>query len=209
MVCLSLAVNDQRNIHLTVKEDTDAVLVKRVQAGDNRAFDLLFHRYKHRLRSAVSRILDNREDVDDVVQDAFVKAYRALPKFRGDSQFFTWLYRIATNTAKNHLVAKARKHTNTDIDIYEETSSNEYTHLQENENPENLLESRELELLIKDTVQNLEPELRSAITLREHAGLSYEQIAQIMDCPVGTVRSRIFRARASVSEKIREREKRF
>ena len=194
---------------MTVKEDTDAVLVKRVQAGDNRAFDLLFHRYKHRLRSAVSRILDNREDVDDVVQDAFVKAYRALPKFRGDSQFFTWLYRIATNTAKNHLVAKARKHTSSDIDIYEEASSNEYSHLQENENPENLLESRELELLIKETVQNLEPELRSAITLREHAGLSYEQIAQIMDCPVGTVRSRIFRARASVSEKIRERENRF
>ncbi|MCY3542301.1 MAG: RNA polymerase sigma factor RpoE [Gammaproteobacteria bacterium] len=194
---------------MTVKEDTDAVLVKRVQAGDNRAFDLLFHRYKHRLRSAVSRILDNREDVDDVVQDAFVKAYRALPKFRGESQFFTWLYRIATNTAKNHLVAKARKHTSTDVDIYEEAASNEYTHLQENENPENLLESRELELLIKETVQNLEPELRSAITLREHAGLSYEQIAQIMDCPVGTVRSRIFRARASVSEKIRARENRF
>lgn len=209
MVCLILAVNDLRNIHLTVKEDTDAVLVKRVQAGDNRAFDLLFHRYKHRLRSAVSRILDNREDVDDVVQDAFVKAYRALPKFRGESQFFTWLYRIATNTAKNHLVAKARKHTSTDVDIYEEAASNEYTHLQENENPENLLESRELELLIKETVQNLEPELRSAITLREHAGLSYEQIAQIMDCPVGTVRSRIFRARASVSEKIRARENRF
>ncbi|MXZ43857.1 MAG: RNA polymerase sigma factor RpoE [Gammaproteobacteria bacterium] len=192
---------------MTVKEDTDAVLVKRVQAGDNRAFDLLFHRYKHRLRSAVSRILDTREDVDDVVQDAFVKAYRAIPKFRGDSQFFTWLYRIATNTAKNHLVAKARKHTNPDIDVYEESASNEYTHLQEYENPENLLESRELELLIKETVQNLEPELRSAITLREHAGLSYEQIAQIMECPVGTVRSRIFRARASVSERIRDREK--
>ena len=112
--------------------------------------------------------------------------------------FFTWLYRIATNTAKNHLVAKARKHTNPDIDVYEESASNEYTHLQEYENPENLLESRELELLIKETVQNLEPELRSAITLREHAGLSYEQIAQIMECPVGTVRSRIFRARASV-----------
>lgn len=194
---------------MTVKEDTDAVLVKRVQAGDTRAFDLLFHRYKHRLRSAVSRILDTREDVDDVVQDAFIKAYRALPKFRGDSQFFTWLYRIATNTAKNHLVAKARKHTSLDVDIYEEAASNEYSHLQENENPENLLESRELELLIKETVQNLEPELRSAITLREHAGLSYEQIAQIMECPVGTVRSRIFRARASVSEKIREREKKY
>ena len=194
---------------MTVKEDTDAVLVKRVQAGDTRAFDLLFHRYKHRLRSAVSRILDTREDVDDVVQDAFIKAYRALPKFRGDSQFFTWLYRIATNTAKNHLVAKARKHTSPDVDIYEEAASNEYSHLQENENPENLLESRELELLIKETVQNLEPELRSAITLREHAGLSYEQIAQIMECPVGTVRSRIFRARASVSEKIREREKKY
>ena len=145
--------------------------------------------------------------MDDVVQDAFVKAYRAIPKFRGDSQFFTWLYRIATNTAKNHLVAKARKHTNPDIDVYEESASNEYTHLQEYENPENLLESRELELLIKETVQNLEPELRSAITLREHAGLSYEQIAQIMECPVGTVRSRIFRARASVSERIRDREK--
>lgn len=194
---------------MTVKEDTDTVLVKRVQAGDNRAFDLLFHRYKHRLRSAVSRILDTREDVDDVVQDAFIKAYRALPKFRGDSQFFTWLYRIATNTAKNHLVARARKYTSPDVDIYEEAASNEYTYLQENENPENLLESRELELLIKDTVQNLEPELRSAITLREHAGLSYEQIAQIMECPVGTVRSRIFRARASVSEKIREREKKY
>ena len=191
---------------MTVKEDTDAVLVKRVQAGDNRAFDLLFHRYKHRVRSAVSRILDTREDVDDVVQEAFIKAYRALPKFRGDSQFFTWLYRIATNTAKNHLIAKARKRTNPDIDIYEETSSNEYTHLQENDNPENLLESRELELLIQATVQKLEPELRSAIMLREHAGLSYEQIAQIMDCPVGTVRSRIFRARASISDKIRERE---
>ncbi len=193
---------------MTVQEDTDTVLVRRVQAGDNRAFDLLFHRYKHRLRSAVSRILDSREDVDDVVQEAFVKAYRALPKFRGESQFFTWLYRIATNTAKNHLVSKARKHTSTDIDIYEEAASNEYSNLQENENPENLLESQELELLIKETVQNLEPDLRSAITLREHAGLSYDQIAQIMDCPVGTVRSRIFRARAAVSEKIQERETR-
>ena len=191
---------------MTVKEDTDTVLVKRVQAGDNGAFDLLFHRYKHRLRSAVSRILDTREDVDDVVQEAFVKAYRALPKFRGDSQFFTWLYRIATNTAKNHLVAKSRQHTSPNIDIYEETSSNEFTYLQENDNPENLLECRELELLIQETVQDLEPDLRSAITLREHAGLSYEQIAQIMDCPVGTVRSRIFRARASISNRIRERE---
>lgn len=191
---------------MTVPEDTDTVLVKRVQGGDNRAFDLLFHRYKHRLRSAVSRILDTREDVDDVVQEAFVKAYRALPKFRGDSQFFTWLYRIATNTAKNHLVSKARKHTISEIDVYEEAASNEYTYLQENENPENLLESSELELLIQETVQSLEPDLRSAITLREHAGLSYDQIAQIMDCPVGTVRSRIFRARASVSERIRERE---
>lgn len=141
-----------------------------------------------------------------MVQEAFVKAYRALPKFRGDSQFFTWLYRIATNTAKNHLVSKARKYTSPDVDIYEEAVSNENVYLQENENPENLLESKELELLIQETVQNLEPELRSAITLREHAGLSYDQIAQIMDCPVGTVRSRIFRARASVSEKIRERE---
>ncbi len=191
---------------MATQPDTDAALVKRVQEGDSSAFDLLFDRYKHRIHSLISRFLDNNEDVEDVLQDSFIKAYKALPKFRGESQFYTWLYRIATNTAKNHLSAKARKPVNKDIDMDEEIYINEISELQETENPANLLESQELEQIINDAVQRLEPELRSAITLREYAGLSYEQIAQIMDCPVGTVRSRIFRARESISNRIRTRD---
>ena len=189
-----------------MSEETDAELVARVQGGDIRAYDLLFERYKHRIHSLVSRFVDSYEDSEEVVQEAFIKAYKALPRFRGDSQFYTWLYRIAANTAKNFLASRARRPATSDIDVVDDSVVNELTSLHETDNPENILESIELEQIIRKAIQELEPELKSAVTLREYAGLSYEQIAQIMECPVGTVRSRIFRAREAISSKMRERE---
>ena len=183
-------------------EVTDGELVKRVQAGDSRAFDLLFDRYKHKIYSLVSRFVDIHHDVEDIVQESFIKAYKALPHFRGDSAFYTWLYRIATNTAKNHLAAKTRKPATSDVDPTDESTQYEYDSLRETDNPENLLERDELEVVIARAIQDLEPNLRSAVTLREYGGLTYEQIAEIMECPLGTVRSRIFRARSEITAKM-------
>lgn len=183
-------------------EVTDDELVKRVQAGDSRAFDLLFDRYKHKIYSLVSRFVDIHHDVEDIVQESFIKAYKALPNFRGDSAFYTWLYRIASNTAKNHLAAKTRKPAATDVDPTDESTQYEYDSLRETDNPESLLESDELEEVIVRAIQELEPNLRSAVTLREYGGLTYEQIAEIMECPLGTVRSRIFRARSEITAKM-------
>ena len=170
---------------------TDQVLVERVQKGDQKAFNLLVVRYQHKVASLVSRYVPSG-DVPDVVQEAFIKAYRALDSFRGDSAFYTWLYRIAVNTAKNYLVAQGRRPPSSDVDAIEAENFESGGALKEISNPENLMLSEELRQIV----------FRMAITLRELDGLSYEEIAAIMDCPVGTVRSRIFRAREAIDNKV-------
>lgn len=179
-------------------EATDQQLVVRVQEGDKRAFDLLVLKYQHKVHAIVGRFVRDTDEVADVVQEAFIKAYRALPKFRGESQFYTWLYRIAVNTAKNYLVSRSRRPPGSDVDIddAEYYSGSEY--LKDLGTPENQLFRDELESVIVKSIAELPEDLRTAVTLREFEGLSYEEIAEIMECPVGTVRSRIFRARESI-----------
>ncbi len=179
-------------------EATDQQLVVRVQEGDKRAFDLLVLKYQHKVHAIVGRFVRDTDEVADVVQEAFIKAYRALPKFRGESQFYTWLYRIAVNTAKNYLVSRSRRQPGSDVDIddAEYYSGSEY--LKDLGTPENQLFRDELESVIVKSIAELPEDLRTAVTLREYEGLSYEEIAEIMECPVGTVRSRIFRARESI-----------
>jgi RNA polymerase sigma-70 factor (ECF subfamily) len=179
-------------------EATDQQLVVRVQEGDKRAFDLLVLKYQHKVHAIVSRFVRDTDEVADVVQEAFIKAYRALPKFRGESQFYTWLYRIAVNTAKNYLVSRSRRPPGSDVDIddAEYYSGSEY--LKDLGTPENQLFRDELESVIVKSIAELPEDLRTAVTLREYEGLSYEEIAEIMECPVGTVRSRIFRARETI-----------
>jgi len=179
-------------------EAADQQLVVRVQEGDKRAFDLLVLKYQHKVHAIVGRFVRDTDEVADVVQEAFIKAYRALPKFRGESQFYTWLYRIAVNTAKNYLVSRSRRPPGSDVDIddAEYYSGSEY--LKDLGTPENQLFRDELESVIVNSIAELPEDLRTAVTLREYEGLSYEEIAEIMECPVGTVRSRIFRARESI-----------
>ena len=179
-------------------EATDQQLVVRVQEGDKRAVDLLVLMYQHKVHAIVGRFVRDTDEVADVVQEAFIKAYRALPKFRGESQFYTWLYRIAVNTAKNYLVSRSRRPPGSDVDIddAEYYSGSEY--LKDLGTPENQLFRDELESVIVKSIAELPEDLRTAVTLREYEGLSYEEIAEIMECPVGTVRSRIFRARESI-----------
>ncbi|MDF2183031.1 RNA polymerase sigma factor RpoE [Neptuniibacter sp. CAU 1671] len=179
----------------------DQQLVDRVKAGDKRAFDLLVKKYQHKIVGLIGRYIYDSHEAMDVAQETFIKAYRAIPRFRGDSAFYTWLYRIAINTAKNHLVARGRKPADVDVDDaqYFEGDSD----LKDIETPENRLYRDELEQVIKRTLDRLPEDLRVALTLREFEGLSYEDIASIMDCPVGTVRSRIFRARESIDKEIR------
>jgi RNA polymerase sigma-70 factor (ECF subfamily) len=188
---------------LGVAKDTDKELVRRVQKGDRRAFDLLFSRYQHKIHGLVSRYVRAHDEIDDVVQEAFIKAYRALPRFRGESAFYTWLYRIAINTAKNYLVARSRRPPDVDVDVTDAEHLDGSDSLRDSENPENSLTRDELEQAINSAISRLPDDLRSAVTLREFDGLSYEQIAEIMDCPVGTVRSRIFRAREAIDDRIR------
>jgi RNA polymerase sigma-70 factor (ECF subfamily) len=183
-------------------KDTDKELVRRVQKGDKRAFDLLFARYQHKIGNLVARYLRNPQDVEDVTQEAFIKAFRALPRFRGDSAFYTWLYRIAINTAKNHLVARGRRPPGVDVDVEDAEFMDGADLLKESESPESALARDELSAAIDRAIGQLPDDLRSAVTLREFDGLSYEQIAEIMECPVGTVRSRIFRARESIDQHI-------
>lgn len=183
-------------------KDTDKELVRRVQKGDRHAFDLLFSRYQHKILNLVSRYLRDREDVEDVAQEAFIKAFRALPRFRGESAFYTWLYRIAINTAKNHLVARSRRPPGVDVDIEDAEFMDGTDMLKESESPEAALARDELSAEINLAISQLPDDLRSAVTLREFDGLTYEQIAEIMDCPVGTVRSRIFRAREAIDARI-------
>jgi RNA polymerase sigma-70 factor (ECF subfamily) len=183
-------------------EPTDHQLVLRVQKGDKRAFDLLVLKYQYKLQAIVGRFIRDADEVADVTQEAFIKAYKALPKFRGDSQFYTWLYRIAINTAKNHLVSKSRRPANTDIDVADAEQFVNNDKLIDEATPENSIMTEELATIIKNSLSALPEDLRTALTLREFEGMSYEDIAGVMDCPVGTVRSRIFRAREFLDERV-------
>jgi len=191
----------KRDISMSERE-IDHALVVRVQQGDKKAFDLLVLKYQLRLSKLVSRFLRNQSDVPDVVQDAFIKAYRALPNFRGESAFYTWLYRIAINTAKNHLVAQSRKSPANSIDVQDAEDYGASEWLKEFASPEREALASELEATIHRAMGDLPSDLREAITLREIEGLSYEDIAAVMACPIGTVRSRIFRAREAVDSKL-------
>lgn len=182
--------------------DIDQQLVERVQAGDKRAFDLLVGKYQHKIVGLVSRYVYDQHEAMDIAQEAFIKAYRALPRFRGDSAFYTWLYRIAINTAKNHLVSRGRRPPDVDVDVGDAEYFDGGDELRELENPENSLFRDELERTVKKVLDQLPEDLRAALTLREFEGMSYEDIAMVMDCPVGTVRSRIFRAREAIDKEI-------
>ena len=181
---------------------SDQQLVERVQQGDKRAFDLLVIKYQQRVAALVARFIYDSAEVQDVTQEAFIKAYRALENFRGESQFYTWLYRIAVNTAKNYLVAKGRRPPGTDIDVDDAVHFEGNSPLKDMENPQNQLSSRQLMEKVNQSIKSLPEDLRVALTLREYDGMSYEEIAEVMGCPVGTVRSRIFRAREAVDEAI-------
>ena len=184
------------------EHSSDQALVERVQQGDKRAFDLLVRKYQNKIVHLVTRYLHDSTEALDVAQETFIKAYRALPSFRGDSAFYTWLYRIATNTAKNYLVAQNRRPPMDDIDAQDAEQFSGDTGLKEYATPEHLLLRDEIEQTIADAIEALPDELRTAITLRELEGLSYEDIAQAMDCPIGTVRSRIFRAREAIEVRL-------
>ena len=184
--------------------ETDQQLVARVQKGDSRAFDLLVLKYQHKIFSLIGRYVHDADEVQDVAQEAFVKAYRALPKFRVDSQFYTWLYRIAVNTAKNHLVSRSRRPPGSDVEVEDAEYYEGGGALRDIETPESALFGAELKQVVETAISDLPDDLRTAVTLREFDGLSYEDIADIMDCPVGTVRSRIFRAREAIDIKVKE-----
>lgn len=179
--------------------DADLELVQRVQRGDKRAFGLLVNKYQRRISRLLSRMIRDSADVDDVVQEAFIKAYRALPGFRGESAFYTWLYRIAINTAKNHFAAQGRRGESSSIDLDDPENGELALLVSDGATPEAEIQSRQLARAVNDAIEALPEELRSAIVLREIEGLSYDEIAVAMDCPVGTVRSRIFRARESIA----------
>jgi len=181
----------------------DLELVRRVQKGDRAAFDLLVQKYQHRIAHLVGRYIRDPSEVEDVAQEAFIKAYRGLANFRGESAFYTWLYRIAINTAKNYLVSAGRRVPDQGVDAGEAEQFESGTLLQETATPERELLTREIEGTVYQTIESLPAELREAITLREMEGLSYEEIAEVMDCPIGTVRSRIFRAREAIDGKLR------
>ena len=183
--------------------DTDKQLVARVQKGDKRAFDLLVIKYQHKVAAIVSRYIYDREEVKDIVQEAFIKAYRAIGSFRGDSQFYTWLYRIAVNTAKNFLVSRSRRPPASDIEVEDAEFFTGADKLRDVASPENLAFRDELQQVVDNAIQSLPEDLRTAVSLRELDGLSYEDIANVMDCPVGTVRSRIFRAREAIDKQIK------
>ena len=184
------------------EQNVDQALVERVQQGDKNAFNLLVTKYQHKVANLVSRYVSNHSDVPDIVQEAFIKAYRALPNFRGESAFYTWLYRIAVNCAKNHSVALGRKPPSNDVEVEDAEFYDGGDALRENASPEKVLLTQEIKKVIFDTIKQLPDDLRIAINFREIEGLSYEEIATIMECPVGTVLSRIFRARDAIDKKI-------
>ena len=183
--------------------DSDKQLVERVQKGDKRAFDLLVLKYQYKVHAIVSRFVRDFDEVNDVVQEAFIKAYRAIGNFRGDSQFYTWLYRIAVNTAKNYLVARNRRTQASDVDVEDAEFYSGSEMLKDVDSPENLFFRDELQKVVTEAIEALPEDLRTAVTLREFDGLSYEDIATVMNCPVGTVRSRIFRAREAIDLRIK------
>lgn len=181
----------------------DQLLVERVQKGDKFAFDLLINKYQHRIISLVTRYVHDHAEAQDVAQEAFIKAYRAIGNFRGDSAFYTWLYRIAINTAKNWLVAQKRRPPASDIDAVDAEQYDIDSRLKDKDTPENELLREEIKETVYSTIEQLPEDLRTAIVLREMEGMSYEEIAATMECPIGTVRSRIFRAREAIDEKLR------
>ena len=184
--------------------EIDRQLVERAQRGDKRAFELLVEKYQRKLARLLSRFIRDPAEVEDVTQEAFIKAYRALPAFRGDSAFYTWLYRIGINTAKNYLMAMGRRApTSTEVEADEAESFDEGEQLRDINTPESVLMSNEIAATVNATIEQLPEELRTAIQLREIEGMSYEDIARAMDCPIGTVRSRIFRAREAIAEQLR------
>jgi len=182
---------------------SDLALVQRVKQGDRSAFDLLVVKYQHKILNLIMRYVKDHSEAMDVAQEAFLKAYRALPAFRGDSAFYTWLYRIAINTAKNHLVAARRRPITLDFEPSESENFEPLAVLRDIDSPEHLALTDEIGEVINRTIEGLPDELRTAILLREIEGMSYEEIAQAMDCPVGTVRSRIFRAREAIDKKLK------
>ena len=185
------------------ESELDQALVERVQKGDKRAFDLLVRKYQHKIVSVVSRYVSDWSEAQDVAQEAFIRAYRAIGSFRGDGAFYTWIYKIAINTAKNQLVSKGRRPPIGDIAIDDAILLDGASQLRDRATPERELLRQEIEQTVFATVEELPEELRTAITLREVDGLSYEEISEAMNCPIGTVRSRIFRAREAIDAKLR------
>lgn len=180
------------------KRNVDKRLVERVKAGDKHAFDMLVRKYQHKVVKLVSRYVNDNSEAYDVAQEAFIKAYRAMPSFRGDSAFYTWLYRIAINTAKNYIVSRNRHPVSNESEIGDGENFEVGARMPDHDSPEGLILTEEIRLTVVRAIEGLPPDLRTAIILRELEGLSYEQIAQSMDCPVGTVRSRLFRAREAI-----------
>lgn len=188
--------------HNKYSEQLDEDLVRRVQRGDKSAFDFLVIKYQHKIIQLVNRYVKDPSEAQDVAQEAFIKAYRALGSFRGEATFYTWLYRIAINTAKNYLLSRARRNASYQVDIQEAEALENAPQLQGLETPERLLLNQEIIDVISAAIDELPEEMRTAIILREFDGMSYEEIAEAMDCPVGTVRSRIFRAREAIDTKL-------
>lgn len=184
------------------EDQSDRELVARVQRGERQAFDLLMLKYQQRVARLIARYVREPSDVLDVAQETFLKAYRAIPRFRGDSAFYTWLYRIAVNTAKNHLVAQARRPQDSGLDPEDTEQNADFDELKEFGTPEGYLLTDEIRHTVASAIEALPQDLRVAISLRELEGLSYEEIAGVMDCPIGTVRSRIFRARAAIDDRL-------
>lgn len=186
------------------EREADQILVERVQQGDKQAFGLLVSKYQRKLARLVSRLVRDPAEVEDVVQEAFIKAYRALPGFRGESAFYTWLYRIGINAAKNYLATRGRRPpTTTEFDSEEAEGFDDAEQLRDQNTPERILMSKEIGSTVNAAMEALPEDLRNAIVLREIDGLSYEEISQVMNCPIGTVRSRIFRAREAIAEKLK------
>lgn len=204
MLRFCLSVHGKKVQDLTTERNIDQLLVDRAQHGDKKAFELLVVKYQRKLMRLISRLIRDQAEAEDVVQEAFIKAYRALPQFRGDSAFYTWLYRIGINTAKNYLVTQGRRApTSTEADVEEAETFDDGEQLRDINTPESMLATKQIAETVNLAMEVLPEELRIAITLREIEGLSYEDIAEAMHCPIGTVRSRIFRAREAIAEKLR------
>ena len=204
MLRFCLSVHGKKVQDLTTERNIDQLLVDRAQHGDKKAFELLVMKYQRKLMRLISRLIRDQAEAEDVVQEAFIKAYRALPQFRGDSAFYTWLYRIGINTAKNYLVTQGRRApTSTEADVEEAETFDDGDQLRDINTPESMLATKQIAETVNLAMEVLPEELRTAITLREIEGLSYEDIAEAMHCPIGTVRSRIFRARGAIAEKLR------